>query len=363
MFGAYTAAPADLAVYRILYASYLLLAVVPVGLWLREMPGAFFSPPVGAAALASGFPPEGVVLGLNAALAAAAALLLVGWRTPAASVATGALLLALKTWEYADGKINHDVLVVLAPLVLAGSGWGAALSMDAARSGELHPDRPRGSWALALLAFITGLAMFAAGALKLVTGWLAPGSLSTYGHLVLNGVAIGRDAWLAGAAVKVHSAWLWEPADWVATLLELSFVAAMLHPRALRVAMAAACLFHAGVWLLFDIVFSANVLAYAAFVPYAALLARFPRPGGVPAWPLRRMAAAALGCAAVVLGVAAMALERTVEDALRLQLHEAIVVAGGVVGGVYLGRSARNGASRLAAGRRSRRAGLRGPTT
>jgi MFS-type transporter involved in bile tolerance (Atg22 family) len=41
IFGAYQAAPADLAVYRVLYAGWMLLAIVPVGLWVDGAPHAF----------------------------------------------------------------------------------------------------------------------------------------------------------------------------------------------------------------------------------------------------------------------------------------------------------------------------------
>jgi hypothetical protein len=292
---------------------------------------------VGLAALADGFPSAWVMPALNAALVVAAALLTVGWRTPAASLATGTLLLLLKSWEYADGKINHDVLLVLAPLLLAFSGWGAAWSVDAWRRPVSAPQRLRPSSPLALVAFAIALSMFSAGALKLLTGWLDPAVHSTYGHLVINHVATGRETWLSTAALASDSGWLWEPADWAATLLELCFVGAVLHPRAMRVAVSLACLFHLGVWLLFDIVFAANVLAYAAFVPYATLAARFT--GRLPAvTPPRRLLYA--GCAAAVgLGLAGLAVREPLEARLGVQLQEALILAGAAAGAAYLLRA------------------------
>lgn len=340
IFGAYHASPADLGLYRVLYAAYVLLAMVPAGLWVDGVPRAFFSPTPSVAALFTDFPPAGMMAALNVLAVVAAGLLLVGWRTPTASVAVGVLLLSIKTWEYSTGKINHDVLMVLVPLLFAGSGWGRAFSVDARRAGEAEPVRPRPSWALALLAFIIGISMFGAGALKLLTGWLDLATQSTYGHLVVNNLGAGREPWLADLALSTRSALVWETADWTATLMELAFVAAMLHPRALRALMAVACLFHLGVWLAFDIVFAQNVLAYGAFVAYAPVLARRPwgRAALAPGWtPSRRAAAAALVLALLAGGVGIVA-GAPLEHLLHLQLQELIVIGGAVVSGVHLAR-------------------------
>lgn len=335
IFGAYRAAPADLALYRMGYAAYALLAVVPAALWVDGMPRAFFNPPPGAAALASGFPPGGFLLGLNVALAGLLGLLLVGWRTPAASVATGLVLLWSKTWEYADGKINHDILLVLIPLLLAGSGWGDALSADARRGGTPDPLRPRASWALALAAFVAGLAMFGAGALKLMTGWLDPATHSTFGHLVVNDMGAGRGTWLSGFALAWRAPLAWEAADWAATLLEAGFLLALLRQRWMRVALALACLFHLAVWLLFDIVFSASVLAYGAFVAWSRVLPGAARAAG---WiPSRAQVVAAL-LAAWTAGAAGVVVDVPLEHALGLQLQEILIVAGAAGGVAYLGR-------------------------
>lgn len=347
MFEAYAARPMDLAVYRVLFAAYLLFAVVPSGLWVADAPSAFFSPPVSLAALFGGFPPAWAMVALNAALAASACLLLVGWRTPGAAVCTGVLLLCLRSWEYATGKINHDILLVAVPLALAFSGWGRALSVDAARRPARAPHEPRPSWGLGLLAFIIGTAMFAAGALKLLSGWLSPATHATYGHMVLNVVSTGRDTWLSGRLLSTGSATAWEAADWGATLLEVGFAAAMLHQRAFRAALALACLFHLGVWLLFDIVFVANVVAYGAFVAYSPLLERLGLPRGAPGRPLGRRGAAMAIAGTTLVGAAALWAGEPLESALRLQLEEVIIIAGALASAAWLLREARGLLSRM----------------
>lgn len=338
MFEGYRAAPVDLAVYRILYAAYGLLAVVPAALWVDRAPRAFFNPPPGPAALATGFPPAGMLLGLNLLLVLLLGLLLVGWRTAPVSLATGAVLLLIKTWEYADGKINHDHFLVLIPLLLAGSGWGRALSVDARGGGAPGPSRRAPSWALALVAFVVGLSMFGAGALKLMTGWLDPAVHSTYGHLVVNNMGVGRSTWLSTWALAWDVPVLWEAADWSAALLEAAFLVAMLRQRAFHVGLALACWFHLGVWLLFSIVFSSNVLAYGAFVAWGPLLARWPAARGrlERGWtPSRRTTALALGSAWAV-GAAGVAAGEPLEYLLGLQLQELVLVIGAAGGAAYL---------------------------
>jgi hypothetical protein len=336
IFGAYHAAPADLAIFRILYSAYLLLSMVPTALWVDRMPHAFFSPPVGMTALVGGFPPAGVMAALNAGLVVVAGLLLVGWRTPTVSVATGVLLLAIKSVEYSDGKINHDILLVLMPLLLAGSGWGSALSVDA-RRGAPHPLRPRPSWALALTAFVIGWAMFGAGAIKALTGWLDPATKSTYGYLAANVLVTGREPPLGGPALGWNAPLAWEVADWAAVIMEVGFLLAMLHPRAFRSILAVACLFHLGVWMLFDIPYSA-VLMYGAFVAWSPLVARWEwgRRILVPGWaPSPWKAAVAVG-AAWCAGAVAVAAGAPLELLLHLHLQEMIILAGAAAGAVHL---------------------------
>jgi hypothetical protein len=299
------------------------------------------------------------VLALNCVLVLLLALLLVGWRTPWVSVGTCGVLLALKSCEYADGYISHDILLVLPPLLLAASGWGRVWSLDAAREGEAEPGAPRPAWPLALLALVIGLAMLWAGGVKLLTGWADPAVHATHGHLLTNNLGHGRSSWLSAAVLATGSAWLWKPADWLVLALEVGFVATVFHPRALRLAISLACLFYLGTWLLFDIVFSPNVLASGAFVAWGPGLAA-RASGSRLAFhhgTLRpRAALLALGGAAAA-GAAAIAAGRPVEALLGLQLNEVLVVTGALLGARYLARALR----RSRPSSRSSRSALGGP--
>lgn len=112
----------DLAIFRVIYATYILAAIIPVATWISLTPKAFFYPPLGPAALFTATPPANVLIGLNVVLALFSAMLLVGWKTPVASAGTGVVLLLLESWTYSLGKISHDILLVVTPLVLGFSG-------------------------------------------------------------------------------------------------------------------------------------------------------------------------------------------------------------------------------------------------
>jgi hypothetical protein len=329
-FASYAARPVDLVVYRMLYAACVLVTVVPTASFLRHAPRAFFSPPFGLAALFTTFPAPPVITGLNVLLALFASLLLVGWWTPVASACTGLTLLVLNSWAYSLGKINHDILLVVTPLVLAFSAWGHALSLDAA--GPPRDEPPR-SWPLALLALLIGYGMFTAGWAKLSSGWLDPQTRATYGHLLNNYYATGRETRAAALALRVDSFALWKGGDWAATLLELAFLPAAVNRRALCVVMALACIFHFGVWLLFGIPFWWNVLAYGAFVRYAELPGFRRLARGTPSAVGGLKVALA---ASLVPSAGAAFAGQPIDAVLRLPIPEMILTTGAVAGTVYL---------------------------
>lgn len=295
LFAGFPTRLADLAIFRILYALYL-LCQLPRGEWLRDAPQAFFSPPLGLAALGRGLPAYHWIVALNIAVVLSAAALLIGWRTRLASLAAGCGFMLLNSWCYAFGKINHDIFVVVIPLVLAFSGWGNAFSIDARKKGLASLDDQSGSWAVALCCFAIGVAMFTAGFAKLTSGWLDPGLLCTYGHLISLHFINGRHTWLEKIMLEVDVPFLWKLLDWFVVMLETGFLAAIWNRRLFVTFCALAAFFHLGVWLLFDIPFGSNLVGYGVIVPFTLLpipglgkaalgvTARFFR--GLPAWLL-----------------------------------------------------------------------------
>ena len=329
-FASYGSKVVDLAIYRILYASIILLGEVPVASWLPLAPKAFFHPPLGPAALFTEIPPASVLFGLNVLLLIFAAMLMVGWRTPLASVGTGLTLLILQAWAYSLGKIDHHIFFVVVPLFLAFSGWGRAHSIDARHLPPPGND-PVAPLPLALLALVVGFAMFTAGWAKITSGWLDPSVHATHGHLVQNYFFTGRETVAGRMALQVGSGWFWKAGDWSAVALEMGFLFAAVHRRALCVWMALATLFHLGILLLFDIPFPANLLAYAAFVGFTSVPAfrSLPLDGKASArsWGLVLTAAVGLGSVATLRG-------QSIANALHLPLKDLIVWAG-AAGGLW----------------------------
>lgn len=319
----------ELAVFRIAVSFLILVCYVPTGMWLKSMPFAFFSPPAGIAAVLSDWPPFPFIQFLNVALLISASLLLVGWKTPLASLAASLCLFLLNSLVYASGKINHDILVVATPLVMAFSGWGDALSVDAERTSGATDFEQEGSASLAILAVITGFAMFTAGWAKLSTGWLSLETQSTYGHLLSVRILGERTALCAELAMQIFPRAAWEIGDWCATLLELAFLPAVLSRRVFQCIVAVACLFHLAVWLLFDIAFAFNVVVYAGFANYDAVpgfLKRIP-----PLIHARHGAGARLlwgGAAVAVLCGIVLFYDRSLREMVRPVVDRTVLIAG-----------------------------------
>jgi hypothetical protein len=330
--GSYMLRVEDLAVFRILYASYILIAVVPIAEWLPLAPRVFLYPPLGLPALFTGPPPSRVLLILNVLLALVTAMLLVGWRTGIASAGTGLTLLALNSCAYSLGKINHDILLVVTPLVLGFAGWGRAFSADSAGRPPAAGEGAE-AWPVALLALLVGFAMWSAGWEKASSGWLDPELLCTYGHLVYNYVFTGRETWAAKLLLRVDSAWMWKAADWATVALELAFLPAAIHRRLFDPVLAAAALFHLGVLSLFHIPFAVNIVVYGAFIPYTTLPFLRNLSGAIC---ISRPVAVVTFVTAFALGLVAALRRETAVHVLSIPLDDIILLTGAVVGGGYV---------------------------
>jgi hypothetical protein len=322
----------DLAVFRILFATSLLLIFVPKATWLESAPKAFFNPPISIPAIFQEFPSFTVILFFNGLLAVFLAMLLVGWRTKLASIGTSIFVMLLCSWDYSLGKINHDILLVLVPLVMAFSGWGNAYSLDA-RKVPATSTNLQSSPSLAILALLIGLGMFSSGWEKLLSGWLDPSTRSTYGFFLHYNLDSGRESWFTEWMLSMDSFVIWEGADWLATLFELGFLVALIHRQSMCIWIAMGAVFHLGVWLLFDIVFWWNLLAYAAFIRYTELPG-FRQLKSTIAFTVTNLKMVFIS--ALLLGFSAIWAGKSIESLINVPLQLLIIFVGGAVGFVYL---------------------------
>jgi hypothetical protein len=263
--------PADLGIYRIVYAVGALL-IAPDITWLSHYPDFVFHAPPGPLRLLSGFPSPFVLIVLELLRSLALILLGLGLWTRYVSIAAALMLSVTYGLTYCVGKVDHTILLVLVPLVLAFANWGNRFSIDAYRREVAPPPQPQ--WPLRLLALLIAWAFFAAALSKLLTGWLSFSSQAARGYFVLSFLTEGRTYWLAEwvAAHDVRAAW--EVVDWVTVAFELSLLIALPWWRSFRIAVAVATTFHLGVLLVMDIDFSFAVVAYGAFVSWGTVARR-----------------------------------------------------------------------------------------
>jgi predicted DCC family thiol-disulfide oxidoreductase YuxK len=260
LFDTYSTNAESLAFCRILYAVFLLSTVLPAYLWISDYPDSFFSPPYGLTYFFTvGFPPRWFFVCLNLILIGAAMLLLFGRAVTAASLAAASALLVGDGWAYSFGKIDHDIFAIIAPLALVLAGWGR---------------RRVRVWPLALLALMIGLGMMTAGWAKAMSGWLDPSSQAVRSHLLVNMITAGRPGVVPAAALRLGLPAAWEALDMSTVAIECAFLFAIVSRRAFVAVCALMCLFHFGVAVLFQITFTPNLVAYAAFVDWRPRIER-----------------------------------------------------------------------------------------
>lgn len=321
----------DLGLYRVVYAVATLLTVSDIQ-WVGAYPDSLIDAPTGPFQLLSGFPPPAVLIALEVLRSLALALLAVGLWTRWVSLAVASLLLVTYGLSYSLGKVDHTILVVLAPLILSFAHWGRRVSVDAVLNKRAAEPQPQ--WPLRYLALMVGLAFFAAAWVKLSTGWLSTSTQAALGHSLVRFYSYDTSSWTAQwIASTSHARFAWELIDWLTVAFEFAILLAVPWWRAFRIALAGAVLFHLGVYLAMDIDFSFNVVVYGAFVSWSALLGPIRFFGRVST-PSRR-GAVVLTLSAVALGGIAWFVTSTI-PAVGAVSGVVIVLTGAAIGVGYL---------------------------
>lgn len=314
---------ADLARYRLLYAVFA-LCTLPALAPLSELPSSFVNPPLGPFRVLSEFPPAWFLWGIEVLLAAGLGALLTGWRVRTAAVIVSVLYVLSYGLLFSVGKTDHRILFLVAPLVLAFTGWGDA------RDDEPPPPQ----WPMRFLALVVGVQFATSAAMKALSGWLDPTTQASQGHFIRQYVANDRQDWLATPFTYVDYAAFWESVDWATVLLEGAVILSVLNWRLFRIVLANLTLFHLGVLLMMNIPFSPNPVVYGAFVSWGALAVWPSMPAGARLLLARHRAAVAL-----VVGIGAL-FARWLLPWLGEGIEPPVVLLGAAVGAWYLVRQA-----------------------
>lgn len=270
--------------YRTLICLYLLFVGIAKPLLLVDAPPELLRAPLGPFLWLSAYPPPWVHRGLQA-VACVALLLLITGRAPRASggVATLAAMLISGFAFTGAGKIDHNLLLVLAPL---------ACGFATARSGDSEAEIDARAWPVALFALVVGFSLFTSAVFKWSSGWLALEDSSVQGAQLRNLYVYGRDALLAPHAARWDLGWFWEIQDWATVVVEGAFLVAPFVPRLMRWAVLAMSALHLGIVLVMNISFAGNIVVYSLFLLW---------PAGVRAWWGRLAAGLARPPAAVAV--------------------------------------------------------------
>lgn len=271
IFESYSPSAPGLALYRIFASLLFLFFLLPdFGFYstLAFYPDDFFTPPPGPMMLFDSFPPAWLLQMIHLLLIFSWVCVLVGIKTKFTSVMAGVFMLIIQGFMFSLGKVNHEILLSVTPIVMAFTNWGAALSYDSFKGST--PNKTEG-WPLVLLSLFIGFMMFTAGVPKILGGWLDPSTQAAQGHLFNQYYVRGRQELLSGFAVQIDSTLIWEILDWATILFEAGFLIAVLKAGWFRLFVCFAVIFHFSTMMMLNIAFLANFISYAAFFKWDSL--------------------------------------------------------------------------------------------
>lgn len=264
IFSEYESINKSLPVFRVIYVLFAFMALLPKYLWISNYPDTFFLPRIGITLFFSGFPDIYFFYLLNFLLIVSLLALFVGYKTFYSSIAVGVLFFIGASWEYSFGKVNHDILLIIIPLLLAASSWGKPVL-------KANDTPSTKTWPVSLFALLLGLAMLTAAIPKIISGWLDPSTSALAGHLVRNYFVADRETVLATYLLSQNNFYIFKFLDYGTIIIESAFIFTVFSLKYFRLTCALACFFHFGVQLSMGISFTTNLLAYALFINWAYL--------------------------------------------------------------------------------------------
>jgi predicted DCC family thiol-disulfide oxidoreductase YuxK len=256
-----------LAISRIIFASFYLLVGLPWFSWTSRNPPGFLVPsPLNIAAALSDFPSMAAMKTLDVLIGVCFICLLVGFRTRLVSIVLTLAWTFGNSLRFSFGKIDHEMIGVVTPMIMAFAGWGDFYSIDAGRRRGDAP-APR-AWPLSLMAFLIAYGFLSAGVPKLAT-WI-DFDLNTQGtrSWLMYVWTDGYRSLLVPFFVRINSRWFWEIADWIAVAFETSFIVSLVSLSAFRTFLFAAVGFHLMNLLMLNIGFYNFLPLYLIFAPW-----------------------------------------------------------------------------------------------
>lgn len=255
----YRPSPRALAIVRVCFALYVLIWPINIA-WIGEMPAVAFNPPPGPFALAPGPASAGIVSALAVIRAIGALWVLIGFSTRIASTLLTVVLVVCSGLAYSFGKVDHQILYELAPLMLGLAGWGSAWSVDALR----RRAAPVSGYAMFIYGTVIAFALFTAAAVKAASGWLSPARQATR-FFIESSTHSERQGLLTIWILHFDSTLFWKCFDYATLFAEGWLVVAVFFPGLFRIGLLMLTLFHIGVWLLMGINFSLMTFVYIGF--------------------------------------------------------------------------------------------------
>lgn len=278
IFDSFNLSPESMGLYRIAYALFLLIFGVPNFTWISNFPAIFYNPPmVSLHTFFSGFPSYWFLVLLSVGICVLTTLLLFGYKTRYTSLLLAVFIFTGKSFAYSFGKIDHDFLIWIIPLIMAFSNWGAAYSLDAKYGG---PNKTVQNWPVTLLALVLCLAMFSAGLPKLLDGWLDFSTHAVRGHFLREYYLNERQDLMAPLFLNLNSPFIWEFFDYAGVLLEIFFLIAIIRPNLFRFFLINAVIFHLFNYLMLNISFTVNFVLYLLFIDWKMVLDKLGKVNG-----------------------------------------------------------------------------------
>lgn len=258
----------SLSIFRIFFCLFSLFIIgIHNFTWLGPASDLFFDPVLGLSSLFSGFPSNYFFTILSLILILLFCLLLFGIYTTVSSYLITITLIVGNSFKYSLGKIDHDILFVLCPALLAISGWGNHYTLFKRRDALVTINFP----AVQIIAILLAFGMSTSALIKLWTGWLDFDVWAVKGMLVSRYYTTDHPPLLIETLLHIDSVVLWKAMDYAIVLIEGAMMITLFIPRLFRLNITFLIVFHLVNSLVIHIPFISLLPCYLLFLDWEGL--------------------------------------------------------------------------------------------